>query len=351
MAGLVISLIVSLISGYLIIPLLLRRKIQEIHQKQDAPKLAELSKDKKYTPTMGGIIIILAIVVALAIVGNFETSYTAAALVLTLGLGGVGMIDDFSKLTGKGKIGISGKFKMALLAIPCIVSTIIVYQEITPDSGNISINIPLADYSIWLPVTACFMFSIFVLLGSTNAVNLTDGLDGLASGTMIFAASGFAIVAIIAAGDYMLLAVSGISRIQAGEVFVISMIVIGALMGFLWYNSHPAQIFMGDTGSLALGGLLGLMAIMIRQELLLVIIGGLFVIEAMSVILQVVSFKLTHKRIFACSPIHHHFQFKGWPETRIVGRFWIVGAVLAIAGVVMFLMEKDDGPDLLAFLR
>lgn len=271
---------------------------------------------KQGTPTMGGLMILVSITITtLVMTGKFAepTVETYLLLFVTLGFGLLGFMDDFIKVVMKRNLGLTSKQKL----LGQIIISVIFYLIFKQSEFSTEISIPLTDYSIDLGWTYVF-FIIFWMVGFSNAVNLTDGLDGLVSGTAAIAFGAFAVLAW--------------SQSQF-ELSIFSVAVVGAVLGFLVFNAHPAKVFMGDTGSLALGGAIATVAILAKLEIILLIIGGIFVLETLSVILQVISFKTTGKRIFRMSPLHHHYELIGWSEWRVVVTFWTVGLLFAILGI------------------
>lgn len=327
--------------GPFYIRFLKRKKIQ--HQEGEE-KLAH-HLDKVGTPTMGGGLILISIYLSLLLWGNLGNRFVWLVFGVSFFLGILGFADDYLKWTRAHYGGLSGKVKLLFQALVAFAFgaylykfPIIGYAEWMLDrypgfSLNYSLMFPFFKYMF---VSLGYFYIIMVMLvviGSSNAVNLTDGLDGLAIGCLIFATSAFAVFAYLTGhfefSQYLRLPfIKGI-----GELTVFLAAVVGAAMGFLWYNAHPAQIFMGDTGSLSLGGILAAVSILVKQELTLLIIGGVFVFEALSVILQVASFRIRGKRIFLMAPIHHHFEKRGIPESKITVRFWIVAIILALVGL------------------
>ena len=283
---------------------------------------------KKGTPTMGGLGILLALTLSTLLWMDFSNSFLWACLLVTLGFGVIGFVDDYAKVTKQSHKGLSGR--MRLLAEFAIAGLACAW--IASKTGN----------TLWLPFLKdtginlglfYIAFAAFVVVGAGNAVNLTDGLDGLATMPVIIAAGAFAIIAYLV-GNFVYADYLGVHFVLgAGDLAVFCGALIGAGLGFLWFNAPPAAVFMGDTGSLALGGALGSIAVVTNHELVLVVIGGLFVVEALSVMIQVAWFKRTGRRVFRMAPIHHHFEQKGWPEPTVVIRFWIVAIVLALAGL------------------
>lgn len=307
-----LGFLITVLLSPLFIPFLRRLKFgQSI--REEGPK----SHQKKTgTPTMGGLMILLSITVTtLVMIGKFSepTVETYLLLFVTLGFGLLGFLDDFIKVVMKRNLGLTSKQKL----LGQIVISVIFYIIFRQSDFSTEISVPLTDLSFDLG-WAYVLFVIFWMVGFSNAVNLTDGLDGLVSGTAAIAFGAFAVLAW--------------SQDQY-ELAIFSVAVVGAVLGFLVFNAHPAKVFMGDTGSLALGGAIATVAILTKLEILLIIIGGIFVLETLSVILQVISFKTTGKRIFRMSPLHHHYELIGWSEWRVVVTFWTVGLLCAIIGI------------------
>jgi phospho-N-acetylmuramoyl-pentapeptide-transferase len=287
---------------------------------------------KKGTPTMGGLMILSGLVVSTLLWANPFNPYVLIVLAVTLGFGFVGFYDDYLKVTKQTHSGFAGRIRLAIEAVIALAACYALVR-LGRDQLSSSLVIPFFKDVVlnfgWFFV----MFGAFIIVGAGNAVNLTDGLDGLAIVPVMIAAASFGMIAYLAGNavfsDYLQINyVAG-----TGELSVLCGAVLGAGLGFLWFNAPPASIFMGDTGSLALGGMLGSIAVAVKHEIVLAVIGGLFVLEAVSVIVQVVSFKLTGKRVFRMAPIHHHFEQKGWTEPQIVIRFWIISVMLALAGL------------------
>jgi phospho-N-acetylmuramoyl-pentapeptide-transferase len=287
---------------------------------------------KKGTPTMGGLMVLSGVLVSILLWANLANPYVWIVLGVTLGFGLIGFYDDYLKVTKQTHSGFAGRARLGLEAVIALAACLAITSLGRPPFST-SLAFPLFKELIidlgWFFV----VFGAFIIVGAGNAVNLTDGLDGLAIGPVMIAAGSFGFIAYVSGNalyaDYLQIHyVSG-----TGELSVFCGAVIGAGLGFLWFNAPPASIFMGDTGSLALGGMIGSVAVATKHEIALAIIGGLFVLEAVSVIVQVVSFKLTGKRVFKMAPIHHHFEQLGWTEPQIVIRFWIIAIVLAIAGL------------------
>ena len=289
---------------------------------------------KEKTPTMGGLLIVASVLIAMLLWSNLTNLLSLVFLGAMSAFMLLGFVDDYKKVKLKDKDGISAKTKfflqilitlLALGAFCCIPETARYMREFC---------LPFFKNPLWImPLGIALAFEALVVVGASNAVNLTDGKDGLAVGCTIFCTLTYAAIAYMSGhkvfADYLSLNFME----SAGEVGVFAVCIAGSCIGFLWYNCNPASMFMGDTGSLALGGCIGLIAVLVKQELLLLIVGWVFVMEAGSVMLQVLSFKLTGKRIFLCAPIHHHFEKKGWPETQIVVRFWIIAGICALIGL------------------
>jgi phospho-N-acetylmuramoyl-pentapeptide-transferase len=287
---------------------------------------------KAGTPTMGGLMILCGIVVATVLWANPRNAYVWIVLAVTLGFGLVGFYDDYLKVTRQTHSGFSGRMRLSIEAVIALVACIVLVMLGRPSFAT-SLTVPVFKELVINLGWFFPLFGAFIIVGAGNAVNLTDGLDGLAIGPVMIAAATFLGISYLVGNavfsDYLQIHfVAG-----TGELAVLCGAVIGAGLGFLWFNAPPASIFMGDTGSLALGGLIGSVAVATKHEITLAIIGGLFVLEAVSVIVQVVSFKLTGKRVFRMAPIHHHFEQLGWTESQIVIRFWIISIVLALAGL------------------
>ena len=292
---------------------------------------------KRGTPTMGGLMILSGLIFTTLLWANLRSPYVWITLCVTIGFGAIGFYDDFLKVTKQSHKGFSGRLRLALefliAGIACYF--ISVFTVNSPDVPTLSTSVSIPAFKGVLVNLGMFFipFGMFVMVAAGNAVNLTDGLDGLAIVPVMIASATFGIIAYLS-GHAVFSSYLGINFVHGtGELAVVLGAVIGAGLGFLWYNAPPAQIFMGDTGSLALGGLLGTVAVATKHEIVFAIVGGLFVLEAMSVIIQVASFKMTGKRVFRMAPIHHHFEKKGWKEAQVVIRFWIVSVVLALIGL------------------
>ena len=329
------SFLLCLIFGNRVIRKLIALKAgQPLRSKEEVHQLAELQKGKHGTPTMGGVLLLGSVALSTILWARPDNHFVWLAFGSMIWLGMLGFIDDYLKVTKKSSAGLSGRLKLAgQFALAGVVSAYFLLNPAVQVQAR-ELFVPFYKEPVlhnlgWFT----FLFFALVLVGTSNAVNLTDGLDGLATGCTITAAFAYAIIA-YAAGNVKIASYLQIPFYPlAGELAVICMALVGAGMGFLWFNCHPARVFMGDTGSLAIGGVLGVVAICTKQELLLLVVGGIFVIEALSVILQVASFKLTGKRIFRMSPIHHHFELMGWKENTVIVRFWILSIMFAFLGL------------------
>jgi phospho-N-acetylmuramoyl-pentapeptide-transferase len=298
--------------------------------REDGPQSHLLTK--RGTPTMGGLMIMAGVLVSTLLWANLANHYVWVVLFVTVGFGAIGFYDDYLKVTKQSHKGFSGRSRLAIEAMIAAIACIAISYMATPGLAN-KLALPFSKDLIlnlgWFYV----IFGGFVIVGAGNAVNITDGLDGLAIVPVMIAAGTFGFIAYLA-GNAVFANYLQIHFVPGtGELAVVCGALIGAGLGFLWFNAPPAQIFMGDTGSLALGGLLGTIAVATKHEIVLAIVGGLFVLEIFSVIIQVTSFKLTGKRVFKMAPIHHHFEQLGWTEPQVVIRFWIVSVVLALVGL------------------
>jgi phospho-N-acetylmuramoyl-pentapeptide-transferase len=320
------ALVVSFLLGPWLIRALTEKQIgQQI--RDDGPAS---HSTKAGTPTMGGAIIILALALSTLLLADLSNPYVWLALAGTIGFGAVGFLDDYLKLIRKNSKGLPPRAKLiGQFAIAFIVATILcVFLKFSTELGIPFVKNLRPDLGLfYIP------FAMLVIVGASNAVNLTDGLDGLAIGPVMISAGTYAVIAYVTGhlklAEYLQIPyVAGV-----GELSVFCAAVVAAGLGFLWYNAYPAQMFMGDVGSLALGAALGIVAVMTKNEILLLIVGGIFVAEALSVIFQVASYKLRHKRVFLMAPIHHHYELKGWPEPQIIVRFWIVSFICAVIGL------------------
>lgn len=330
------AFLISLIFGPMIIRWLKEINFGQNIRREHVEQLYDLHKHKQGTPTMGGIIIILAIGSATLLWADILNQYVILTLVSFLWLGLLGFADDYIKVVKKRNLGLTAKSKLiGQIALGLILAVYI--MVFTPIPAAISI--PFMKH-LTISLGLCYiLFVILVIVSATNAVNLTDGLDGLAIGCTVIAAITYSVLSYIS-GNVLLTDYLNIFYLPgSGELAVFCAAMIGAGLGFLWFNSYPATVFMGDTGSLALGGGIGVVAVFIKKELLLFLVGGIFVIEALSVVLQVLWFKTTKKRLFLMSPIHHHFQLLGWSESKIIIRFWIVGIVMALLSLATLKLQ------------
>ncbi|RMF58498.1 MAG: phospho-N-acetylmuramoyl-pentapeptide-transferase [Calditrichaeota bacterium] len=334
------ALILSMFIGPIIIRLLKKHQIGE-EIRHDGPKEHQA---KRGTPTMGGLIILGSVIVSVLLWAKLMNFYIQLIFLATIWMGLVGFLDDYLKVIKKFKKGLIGRYKLVgQISLSLIIGSAIYFNPAFQEFGlNDITSVPFfknleIDFGIlYIPLV------IFVITGTSNAVNLTDGLDGLAAGLIAIAMLAFAGISYVTGNvkfsDYLNI----IYLPGSGELTVYCLAIVGAAMGFLWYNTYPAEVFMGDTGSLALGSTLGTVAVLIKKEILLVLIGGMFVAETLSVIIQTSYFKYTRKkygegkRIFRMAPLHHHFELKGWPEPKVVVRFWIIGILLALLSLTTF---------------
>lgn len=320
------ALFISFLVGPWIIEKLKAFQIQQV-VREDVPS-RHLYKNG--TPTMGGGIILTALLIPTLLWADLTNRYIWVVLLTTLGFGLLGFFDDYKKLRDKKGLGIRGRYKFPIqMAMGCLTSFILFYWM----DHNSRLVFPffkrvMPDLGGWY-----ILFGTLVIVGSANAVNLTDGLDGLAIGPVLIASATFMLFCYLS-GHFRFASYLQIPFVRgSGELTILCGSLVGAALGFLWFNTYPAQVFMGDVGSLALGASLGTIAVVTKQEFLLVIAGGIFVIEALSVILQVISFKLRKKRVFRMAPLHHHFELKGWAEPKIIVRFWIIGIILGLIAI------------------
>jgi phospho-N-acetylmuramoyl-pentapeptide-transferase len=364
------SLLFTIFFGPRFIRKLYEMKTGQSIRVEDCPLLVELHAKKKDTPTMGGILILSSMLLSLLLWMDWKSSFTLILLVTTVWLGFLGGYDDYLKLKYKNAKGISARKKFLLqnllalfialyLFCPAVTKALSSKTWFTPPAAKEQISIVNQEYAgktlstqgymsrYFLPflkdpifilkgagIIFGILITLFVITGASNGVNLTDGLDGLASGCLVMVAGVLGLMAFLSNNIEMARYLNIMYIEGSGEIAVYLFALIGACLGFLWYNGYPAQVFMGDTGSLALGGIIGVSAVLLRREVLFAVVGGIFVAETLSVILQVGSYKLRNKkRIFLCSPLHHHFEYKGWPETKVVLRFWIVSLILALFGL------------------
>ncbi|WP_085247263.1 phospho-N-acetylmuramoyl-pentapeptide-transferase [Gilliamella mensalis] len=327
--GLLTSLAISLFMGQKVIDWLQKLQIGQV-VRHDGP---ESHLSKKGTPTMGGTLILASISLSVLLWADLRNPYIWVTLFVLIGYGVIGFADDYLKVIRKNSAGLIARWKYFWQSVIALIVAfgLYIYGKNTPVTVLV---VPffkdvLPQLGLWF-----ILFTYVVIVGAGNAVNLTDGLDGLAIMPTVFVAAGFTLVA-WATGNVNFAAYLNVPYIKfSGELMIVCTAIIGAGLGFLWFNTYPAMVFMGDVGSLALGGVFGVIAVLLRQEFLLLIMGGIFVIETLSVILQVGSFKLRGKRIFRMAPIHHHYELKGWPEPRVIVRFWIISLMLVVIGLL-----------------
>ena len=326
LSAMITALVISMVFGAPFIRFMTRIGMGQV-VRSDGPKN---HIGKKGTPTMGGLLMILSILVSTILWMDIANVYVWILLLALVGFGAIGFTDDYKKLKDRSSKGLKGSYKLVL---ETVLTLVIIYLLLRFDDLNYTLTFPFFKKFIVNLGWAYFVFFLFIVIGTSNAVNLTDGQDGLAIVPVMTCFGVYAVFAYVLGNvkfsEYLMFApISG-----TGEIATFAGAVIGASMGFLWFNTYPAEIFMGDVGSLGLGGVLGIVAIILKQEILLAIIGGVFVIEALSVITQVSSFKLIGRRVFAMAPIHHHFELKGWVEPKITVRFWIISILLALLGL------------------
>ncbi len=326
----VTALFISFIFGPKVIALLRSKQSEGQPIREDGPESHLLTK--KGTPTMGGFLILLALAFSTLLWADLTNHYVWVVLLVTIGYGAIGFADDYLKVTKRSSGGLPGKLKLAGQVGVALVAAVWITSVTAAPLAN-GLAVPFFK-DVLLNLGYLFLpFAVFVMVGASNAVNLTDGLDGLAIVPVMIAASCFLLIAYLV-GNTVFANYLQIHYVPgAGELAVFCGALVGASLGFLWFNAPPAMVFMGDTGSLSMGGALGAISVITKHELVLAIIGGLFVLETVSVIVQVMSFKLTGKRVFRMAPLHHHFEKKGWAEPTIVIRFWIIASILAIAGL------------------
>ena len=324
------ALLVSFLFGPSLIAWLKRQQPGGQPIREDGPQSHILTKAG--TPTMGGFLILLGITVGTVLWADLSNRYVWAVMLVTGGFGLVGFADDYLKVTKRNSRGVPGRIKLTAEIIIALIAVIWIAQIAGPVQANL-LSIPFLK-NIFVDLGWMFApFAVFVIVGTSNAVNLTDGLDGLAIVPVMIAATSFALISYLVGNTVYstYLQIQGVPG--TGELAVFAGAMVGAGLGFLWYNAPPALVMMGDTGSLSLGGALGAISVVTKHEIVLSIIGGLFVLEAVSVIVQVLSFKWTGKRVFAMAPIHHHFEKRGWAESTVVIRFWIIALILAMIGL------------------
>jgi phospho-N-acetylmuramoyl-pentapeptide-transferase len=322
LAGL-LALVIGIVAGPKFIEFLRRNELGQF-VREEGP---QGHRTKQGTPTMGGLLILIASTIPFLVFSDY-TLEALTVLFVTLGCAAIGFADDWMKLRHRRSLGLAGRWKLLLLGgITAVVAVVAERQDF-----KTSVYIPLVDVDVPLSY-GWYVLLFLIIAGTANGVNLTDGLDGLASGTAAFSLLTYTAMGIVA---WLVSKRTGPEDISQLDLAILGAALIGGTIGFLWYNAFPAQVFMGDTGSMGLGGAIAAFAIMTKTEILLILIGGVFLIEALSVMLQVVFFKWKGKRIFLMAPIHHHFEMKAWSETRIMVRFWIVAAICCAAGFVLY---------------
>jgi phospho-N-acetylmuramoyl-pentapeptide-transferase len=341
LAAAITALLLSFVIGPWFIDKLKARQIGETIR-TDGPAT---HKKKAGTPTMGGSLILLCVAASTLLWCDLTNQFVWLTLTVTVAFGAIGFADDYAKVAKKNKKGVSGKLRILLeFAVASAAMIYLFYTELMPEQVRLAVQIPFTNFyeqGLYLPAWLYASLGAFIVVGTANAVNLTDGLDGLAIGPSIMNAGTFLILSYIAGVETTILSATGQSVTIAeylhvahidgtAELAVFAAALFGSGVGFLWYNTYPAQVFMGDVGALALGGSIGMLAVLTKNELVLFIVGGLFVLETLSVIIQVGSFKMTGKRVFRMAPIHHHYELKGWEEPKIIVRFWLISIVLAL---------------------
>jgi phospho-N-acetylmuramoyl-pentapeptide-transferase len=335
------ALLLSLLLGPWVIERLRDLQVKQ-YIREEGPKGHQ---KKAGTPTMGGVLIVAAIIIPTLLWADLRNAYVLLAMGATVAFGTIGFVDDYNKVVRRRNLGLTPRAKFSLQVLTCVLVGVALVSLQTQGAYSTQLSVPffkrlhpnlvissLFDHTyIWpLAYVPFVLFLVLVIVGSSNAVNLTDGLDGLAIGCVLVSSTALTVLTYLSSNakfaDYL-----DLQKIpEAGELVIFCGSLAGASLGFLWYNAHPAEMFMGDIGSLALGGAIGIVAVIIKQEILLLSIGGVFVLEALSVIIQVGSFKLTGKRVFRMAPLHHHFELLGWSESKIIVRFWIVALVFAL---------------------
>jgi phospho-N-acetylmuramoyl-pentapeptide-transferase len=320
------GLLMSFVIGPWVIEKLRALQMQQV-VREDVPSR---HMAKNGTPTMGGSLILAALILPTLLWSDLTNRYIWVILLTTLAFGVLGFLDDYKKVRDKNGIGIKARYKFPIQVAMALVITLVLFFAFEHDSRLIFpfFKKVMPDLGNWY-----ILFAVFVIVGTANAVNLTDGLDGLAIGPVLIAGGTFMLFCYLA-GNYRFASYLQIPFVKgSGELTVLCGALVGSGLGFLWFNTYPAQVFMGDVGSLALGAALGTVAVITKQEFLLVIVGGIFVMEALSVIIQVISYQLRRKRVFRMAPIHHHFELKGWAEPKIIVRFWIIGIILGLVAM------------------
>jgi phospho-N-acetylmuramoyl-pentapeptide-transferase len=320
------GLLISFVIGPWVIGKLRALQMQQV-VREDVPSR---HMTKNGTPTMGGSLILAAVILPTLLWSDLTNRYIWVILLTTLAFGVLGFLDDYKKVRDKNGMGIKARYKFPIQVAMALVITLVLFFAFEHDSRLIFpfFKKVMPDLGNWY-----ILFAVFVIVGTANAVNLTDGLDGLAIGPVLIAGGTFMLFCYLA-GNYRFASYLQIPFVKgSGELTVLCGALVGSGLGFLWFNTYPAQVFMGDVGSLALGAALGTIAVITKQEFLLVIVGGIFVMEALSVIIQVISYQLRRKRVFRMAPIHHHFELKGWAEPKIIVRFWIIGIILGLVAM------------------
>ena len=328
--GVLTALIISLVIGPKMIIKLSSYNIGQT-VRDDGP---ETHFKKAGTPTMGGALILVAISISTLLWSDLDNRYTWVVILVTLAFGVIGWVDDYIKLVRRDPRGLKSRYKYFWQSVVALVVAVYLFKTASPIETQFIVPV-FKDVNFQLNMFFYVLFAYLVIVGASNAVNLTDGLDGLAILPTVLVGGALGVFAYASGhtqfSDYLSIPyIAGV-----GELVIFCGALVGAGLGFLWFNTYPAQVFMGDVGALALGAALGVIAVLIRQELVLFVMGGVFVMETISVILQVVSFKLTGKRIFRMAPLHHHFELKGWPEPRVIVRFWIITVILVLIGFAM----------------
>jgi phospho-N-acetylmuramoyl-pentapeptide-transferase len=323
----VTSFLSCIIMGPVIINLLRQVNVKQYVRKEHVDGIYDLHKQKEGTPTMGGVLIIMSVLFSTLLWGIFNNDYILLALGGMIWLGAIGFVDDCMKIKNKDSKGIQAVTKLAGQVILALIVGLFVIRN---NHIGTDLYVPFFKNAVCNFGIFYIIFVLLVIVGASNAVNLTDGLDGLAIGNVLFVTITYAIISYITGHVSLSKYLQVFYLPGAGELTIFCAALTGAGLGFLWFNSYPASIFMGDTGSLAIGGSIAIVSVLIKKEILLVIAGGILVMEAVSVIIQVCSFKLSRKKVFLMTPIHHHFQIKGWHESKITMRFFIISAILAL---------------------
>ncbi|OTA17110.1 putative group 4 glycosyl transferase [Xenorhabdus vietnamensis] len=326
--SLLTALLISLWMGPTLIAYLQKLQIGQV-VRDNGP---ESHFSKRGTPTMGGLLILFSITISVLLWANLKNPYVWCVLFVLLGYGVVGFVDDYRKVVRKDTKGLIARWKYFWQSVIALGVAFTMYS-IGKDTPATQLVVPFFKDVMPQLGLLYILLTYFVIVGTSNAVNLTDGLDGLAIMPTVLVAAGLGLVAWVTSNTHYSAYLNILYLNNASELVIVCTAIVGAGLGFLWFNTYPAQVFMGDVGSLALGGALGTIAVLLRQEFLLVIMGGVFVVETLSVILQVGSFKLRGQRIFRMAPIHHHYELKGWPEPRVIVRFWIISLILVLIGL------------------